>query len=108
MVMHRQALAHEQATIERFRKDPELARAYLEAVMANGSPEEKTRALRRIALAFNPEEKPCQAMPSGSDIKWPGFNYFTNSQAYDGTSAYLYHSPSRTLRFQRNTYRAQQ
>ena len=44
--------SHEEATIESFRRDPEFAAEYLNAVLADGDQEELLVALRRVAAAF--------------------------------------------------------
>jgi len=44
-------VSHEEATIERFKKDPEYAAEYLNAVLEDGTQEELLLALRRIAAA---------------------------------------------------------
>ena len=43
---------HEEATIESFRRDPEFAAEYLNAVLEDGDQEELLVALRRVATAF--------------------------------------------------------
>jgi len=45
-------VAHEEAVVGSFRKDPELAADYLNAVLEDGSQEELMLALRRMATAF--------------------------------------------------------
>lgn len=50
--MNKPYMAHEDATIESFRKDPAYAAEYLNAVLEDGSQEELLLALRRIAEAF--------------------------------------------------------
>jgi len=45
-------VAHEGATIESFKRDPEYATEYLNAVLDDGSQEELMLALRRIATAY--------------------------------------------------------
>jgi len=45
-------VAHEDATIESFKRDPEYATEYLNAVLDDGSQEELMLALRRIATAY--------------------------------------------------------
>lgn len=44
--------SHEEATAESFRKDPEFAAEYLNAVIEDGDQEELLLALRRLAQAF--------------------------------------------------------
>ena len=44
--------SHEAATVESFRKDPQFAAEYLNAVLADGEQEEVLSALRRMATAF--------------------------------------------------------
>jgi len=44
--------SHEAATGESFRKDPQFAAEYLNAVLADGEQEEVLSALRRMATAF--------------------------------------------------------
>jgi probable addiction module antidote protein len=44
--------SHEMATIESFRKDPQLAAEYLNAVLADGDQAEVMLALRRLSRAF--------------------------------------------------------
>jgi probable addiction module antidote protein len=44
--------SHEVATVESFRKDPQFAAEYLNAVLADGDQEEVMLALRRLAKAF--------------------------------------------------------
>jgi probable addiction module antidote protein len=44
--------SHEAATVESFRKDPELAAEYLNAVLEDGDEKELMLALRRMSLAF--------------------------------------------------------
>jgi len=44
-------VSHEEATIESFKKDPEYAAEYLNAVLEDGTQEELMLALRRIAAA---------------------------------------------------------
>jgi probable addiction module antidote protein len=43
--------SHEVATVESFRKDPQFAAEYLNAVLADGDQEEVMLALRRLAKA---------------------------------------------------------
>ena len=45
------ARSHEQATVESFRKDPQFAAEYLNAVLADGDQEEVMLALRRLSKA---------------------------------------------------------
>jgi len=45
------SISHEKATIESFRKDRELAFAYLNDVLADGDQEECLLALRRVVEA---------------------------------------------------------
>ena len=44
--------SHEAATVESFRKDPQFAAEYLNAVLADGDQEELLIALRRLSKAF--------------------------------------------------------
>ena len=44
--------SHEEATVESFRKDPQFAAEYLNAVLEDGEQEEVLSALRRMATAF--------------------------------------------------------
>lgn len=44
--------SHEQATVESFRQDAELAAAYLDDVLADGDQHELMLALRRLSEAF--------------------------------------------------------
>ena len=44
--------SHEEATVESFRKDPQFAAEYLNAVLADGDQEEIMLALRRLSKAF--------------------------------------------------------
>jgi probable addiction module antidote protein len=44
--------SHEDATVESFRKNPQLAAEYLNAVLAEGEQEEVLLALRRLSAAF--------------------------------------------------------
>lgn len=44
--------SHEVATIDSFRKDPEFAVEYLNAVLAEGDQDELMVALRRVSKAF--------------------------------------------------------
>ena len=44
--------SHDDATVESFRRDPELAAAYLNDVLADGDQEELMIALRRVSTAF--------------------------------------------------------
>lgn len=48
---------HEEATIESFRKDPEFAAEYLNAVLEDGDQEELMLALRRMSEAFGGMQK---------------------------------------------------
>lgn len=57
-------ISHETATIEEFRANPDEARAYLAAVLADGGPDEIQLAKRRVeaalgmpALACKPDSK---------------------------------------------------
>jgi probable addiction module antidote protein len=45
-------ISHEEATIESFRRDPDFAAEYLNAVLEDGTQKELMMALRRIAEAF--------------------------------------------------------
>ena len=49
-------ISHEQATVESFKKDPEYAVEYLNAVFEDGTQEELMLALRRIASAYGIKE----------------------------------------------------
>ena len=49
--MDRLTRSHEEATIESFRKNKELAMVYLNAVLVDGDPEECLQALRRVVEA---------------------------------------------------------
>ena len=44
--------SHEDATIERFQKDPELAAEYLESILKDGDEGELPQALQRMSKAF--------------------------------------------------------
>ena len=44
-------VSHEEATIESFKKDPEYAAEYLNAVLEDGTQEDLMLALRRVAAA---------------------------------------------------------
>ncbi len=44
--------SHEEATIERFRKDPEFAAEYLDAIFQDGDEGELLQALQRLSKAF--------------------------------------------------------
>lgn len=44
--------SHDEATIESFRRDPQFAADYLNAVLEDGEQEEVMLALRRMASAF--------------------------------------------------------
>lgn len=44
--------SHEDATIERFQRDPELAAEYLDAILQDGDDGEWLQALQRLAKAF--------------------------------------------------------
>jgi probable addiction module antidote protein len=44
--------SHEDATIERFQKDPELAAEYLDAILKDGDEGELLQALQRLSKAF--------------------------------------------------------
>ena len=44
--------SHEQATIESFRRDPQFAAEYLNAILEDGDQEELMTALRYMAKAF--------------------------------------------------------
>jgi len=50
--MTRPYVAHEEATIESLKKDPEYSAEYLNAVLEDGTQEELMLALRRIAAAY--------------------------------------------------------
>jgi probable addiction module antidote protein len=49
-------ISHEEATVESFKRNPEFAADYLNAVLEDGSQEEFMTALRRIAEAFGMKE----------------------------------------------------
>jgi DNA-binding phage protein len=44
--------SHEDATIERFQKDPDLAAEYLDAILKDGDEGELLQALQRMSKAF--------------------------------------------------------
>ena len=44
--------SHEQATIERFRRDPNLATEYLSAILNDGDERELAHALQRLKKAL--------------------------------------------------------
>lgn len=44
--------SHEEATIERFRQDPELAATYLDAILEDGDEGELLYALQQMAKAY--------------------------------------------------------
>jgi len=44
--------SHDEATIERFRKDPEFAIEYLDAILEEGNDAELLQTLRRFSKAF--------------------------------------------------------
>jgi probable addiction module antidote protein len=46
------SISHDDATTASFRRDPELAAAYLNDVLADGDQEELMIALRRVSTAF--------------------------------------------------------
>ncbi|HXQ21566.1 MAG TPA: addiction module antidote protein [Candidatus Acidoferrales bacterium] len=48
----RTSRSHDEATVESFRKDPEFAAAYLDAILEDGDEGELLQALQRIAKAF--------------------------------------------------------
>ena len=50
--MNKPYISHEEATIESFKKDPDYAAEYLNAVIEDGDQEELMLALRRVASAF--------------------------------------------------------
>jgi probable addiction module antidote protein len=52
MFMSKPYVAHEEATIESVKNDPEYAAEYLNAVLEDGTQEEIMLALRRIASAY--------------------------------------------------------
>lgn len=54
--MDKPYISHEEATIESFKRDPEFAAEYLNAVLEDGTQEELMTALRRIAEAFGVKE----------------------------------------------------
>jgi DNA-binding phage protein len=45
--------SHEDATLERFQRDPDLAAEYLAAILIDGDELELAHALNRIEKAFN-------------------------------------------------------
>lgn len=49
--------SHEEATVESFRKDPQFAAEYLNAVLEDGDQEELLVALRRLSKAFGGVKK---------------------------------------------------
>ncbi|MDR1885367.1 MAG: hypothetical protein LBQ56_03770 [Synergistaceae bacterium] len=49
-------ISHEEATIASFKRDPDLAAEYLNAVLEDGTQEELMTALRRVAEAFGMKE----------------------------------------------------
>jgi probable addiction module antidote protein len=50
--MNKPYISHEEAIVESFKKDPDYAAAYLNAVLEDGDQEELMLALRRVASAF--------------------------------------------------------
>jgi probable addiction module antidote protein len=54
--MNKTYISHEEATIESFKKDPEYAAEYLNAVLEDGDQEELMLAMRRVASAFGMKE----------------------------------------------------
>ncbi|MDL2275693.1 putative addiction module antidote protein [Desulfosarcina sp. OttesenSCG-928-G10] len=50
--MNKPYISHEEATVESFRKDPNYAAEYLNAVIEDGDQESLMLALRRVASAF--------------------------------------------------------
>ncbi|MDR2825523.1 MAG: addiction module antidote protein [Deltaproteobacteria bacterium] len=50
--MDKPYISHQEATIESFKKDPDYAAEYLNAVIEDGDQEELMLALRRVASAF--------------------------------------------------------
>ena len=50
--MNNPYISHEEATIESFRRDPDYAAEYLNAVLEDGDQKELMLALRRVASAF--------------------------------------------------------
>lgn len=50
--MSKPYVSHEEATIASFKKDPDYAAEYLNAVLEDGDQEELMLTLRRIASAF--------------------------------------------------------
>lgn len=50
--MNKPYILHEEATIASFKKDPDYAAEYLNAVLEDGDQEELMLALRRVATAF--------------------------------------------------------
>jgi probable addiction module antidote protein len=53
--------SHERATIESFRRNPEFAAEYLNAVLEDGDQDELMVALRRVATAFGGVGKVAEA-----------------------------------------------
>ncbi|MDR1741444.1 MAG: hypothetical protein LBR38_06310 [Synergistaceae bacterium] len=51
-------ITHEEATIDAFRRNPGLAAAYLNAVLADGTYEELASVARRVAKAFEAPSQP--------------------------------------------------
>jgi probable addiction module antidote protein len=49
--------SHEVATVESFRKDPQFAAEYLNAILADGDQEELMLALRRLSKAYGSVSK---------------------------------------------------
>jgi DNA-binding phage protein len=48
--------SHEEATIERFRRDPEFAAEYLDAILKDGDKAEFLHTLQRLSNAFGGAE----------------------------------------------------
>lgn len=51
-MIKRSSLSHEEATIERFQRDPHLASEYLATVLKDGDEAELLQTLQQIAKAF--------------------------------------------------------
>ena len=68
--------SHEDATIERFQRDPELAAEYLDAIRQDGDERELLQALQRLARAFE---------GSGDDCRTQVLNALSDSEVERGT-----------------------
>lgn len=51
-MIKRSTRSHEEATIERFQRDPHLAAEYLDAILKDGDEAELLQTLQRLAKAF--------------------------------------------------------